>query len=354
MRNKNRPARILYRFLIAGCYVFLSAHVFSIWIHGHEQLGFERATFSGMMNGTAAKPFVDRTLLPTTVRLTATALPAGFKDVTQRAIIRAIRRILHDPEAVLTHKWNNEHVLEYALAMALTYLFLLGFMLVFRRLLNALYLTPGWVRDILPMIAVLVLPVFFHAGTHFVYDFPALFFFTLLLLLLWRKNWLFFYPVFILALLNKETALLISLVFAIHCFPRMARSVFFCHLLGQSGIFVLLKSALSVIHKNSPGALLEFYLRENFFLSAPYSYGVVSAMAMLVLLVFSNYSKKHIFLRNSIFIMIPLLPLHICFGLAAEIRVYYEAYPVLLLLAGHTVADILKIRFEISQPSVLS
>lgn len=332
----------MYCSLIAAFYFLSSAYIFAVWVLGHGRLGNERATFPGMIRGTAAKPFVNRTLLPSLVRLAAAAIPAESKQKLDQAIAHFA------PERVRRQKWYPEYNVECCLALALIYLSLLGFMMVFRNLLKALYLTPGWVADMLPVIAILILPIFFHAGTHYVYDFPALFFFTLLLLLLLRKNWTYFYPSFILAILNKETMILISLIFAIHFFSRMSKSHFYFHLLTQCGIFLLLKSILFMIYKNNPGVLFEFHLKENiYYFYALYNYGYVAAMIVLMLLIFYKYSEKHIFLRNSIIIMIPLLVLHLFFGLLPEIRVYYEIYPVLLLLICHTMADIIKVKFEV-------
>ena len=103
-------------------------------------------------------------------------------------------------------KWPGGHECEFALALALVYLSLLGFMLALRRLIQEFTPASPGAGDLLPALAVSILPVFFRAGTHFVYDFPALFLFTLLLRLLWRRSWSWFYPVYVLALFIKETA----------------------------------------------------------------------------------------------------------------------------------------------------
>jgi len=284
-----------------------------------------------MVNGTAPRPFVHRALVPTLVRLGAGALPAGWKQAIDAGIAR------HVSPRIRQQKWPGGHECEFALALALVVLSLLGFMLALRRLIREFYRASPWVSGLLPVVAVWLLPVFFSAGTHFVYDFPALFLFTLLLLFMWRRSWCWFYPVYVLALLNKETAVFVTLVFAFHFRSRLPRREFHAHLFSMFGLFFLIKSGLSLAFAGNPGPLLEWHLRDNLFaLITPFSLGAASDFALVLLLTFHDFRQKPRFLRDALVIAVPLLALQVPFGVWGEIRVYYEVYPALFLLMAHS------------------
>ena len=58
------------------------------------------------------------------------------------------------------------------------------------------------------------LPVTF-CGKVYLYDFPQLLLFTLGLGFLYQRKWAWFYAVYVLACLNKETSVLLGVVFAV-------------------------------------------------------------------------------------------------------------------------------------------
>src|SRR4030067_2989914 len=86
------------------------------------------------------------------------------------------------------------------------------FQLVLRATIKSVYNFPPWLSDFLPILAVIFLPAFFKYYTY-LYDFPILFLFTLSLLLLIREKPIPFLLVFILATLNKETSILLAILF---------------------------------------------------------------------------------------------------------------------------------------------
>src|SRR5262249_36245112 len=139
------------------------------------------ATVPGMVYGTAAKPFVLRTLVPTTVRLIREAIP----DTTARRWwLRIQRRAPGLVEALPALEWEPEFLLEYLIAAAVMQACLLGFLFALRWLYRALYAGAGWRADAVPLFAALVLPCFFRVGAHLPYDFATLFFVALGLLLM--------------------------------------------------------------------------------------------------------------------------------------------------------------------------
>lgn len=328
MTNRTTLLKTLRSCFTLGLSLLSATLVFLIWIHGHERLGFDRAPFMEMVNGSAPRPFVHRALIPSLVRLGAGLLPRHWKGRVDAWIDRFVSA------RILRQEWSGGHELEHCLALALIFLSLLGFMAVLRWMAQGFYHPSPWIRELLPVAAVSILPVFFLAGTHFVYDFPALFFFTLLLALLWRQRWGWFYPLYAVALLNKETTLFLALLFALHFFSRMPRRRYFAHLLAMVGLFVLVKAGLTLAFAGNPGPLLENHLRENLFtLLTPFPLWRLLDVALVLLLLFQGFRKKPEFLRHGLFLVVPIFLLQLFFGVLGEIRVYYEVYPILFLLA---------------------
>ena len=336
------PARAwIRRSVVIACYVALSVLIFWMWLIDTESdtalNGYYAAKVPDMIYGRASKPCVMRTLLPSAVRVTR----ALISDSAARAMEGAV----FTPRVMRTVSrlgWEREYLVEYLLAAVLMYLSLLGFMFALRRLFRALYVASDLLCDSAPVFALLCLPVFFKQGTHFLYDFPTLFFFTLLLLLLYQKRWYWFYPVLLISCVNKETTVLIILVFMLHYFRSMARGVFVAHLGAQMAVCALVKGSLTLIFKTNPGGAWEWRFNQNInFMLLPYSLTYMICAALILAVIFHKWREKPLYLRKASAIMAPLMMLYVMMGVWGEIRVFYEAFPILFLLSFHTVADVL-------------
>ena len=104
------------------------------------------------------------------------------------------------------------------------------------------------------------------AGLYYSFDIPSLTFFTVGLILFLQKKWLFFYPIFILACLNRESAAFISLaggivtssLFSIK-FSNFCKNnrILLVHIILQAAIWFSLRIILSYLVRNNPGILFE-------------------------------------------------------------------------------------------------
>jgi hypothetical protein len=61
-------------------------------------------------------------------------------------------------------------------------------------------------------------------------------------------------------------------------------------------------------------------------------------VALAAVLVVANWRMKPLFLRKSLWILVPLVGLALLFGWVDETRMYYESLPIVLCLSFHTVA----------------
>lgn len=320
-------------------YMVATAYVFGVWVWGADNVhtsinGDPRSTLSSLLLGTADKPFVQRALVPAITRIVVNAIPLSTREALSSSLCSSPKFI----KEAARLGWELQYVPEYMVALLLAFASLVCFPFVVRRMLRCLYDTDPLIQGIVPVMLVLGLPFFFHAGTHYIYDFPALLFFTVCLLLLLEERWFIFYPVYAIGCVNKETMVLLVFATVLLGFRKAKKKVLVLHLPLQGGIFVAIKSTLAWIYRDNPGGSLEFHLWGNIHnILLPYSLPDVALFALVCFLIFCDFSKKPFFLRRMAWLMFPFGVLVLVFGTMNEVRALYEVYPVFGLLMAHTV-----------------
>lgn len=333
--------KIVYRTLIA----IISLYVLISFVKLPGINGYERAMFPEMVYGTAWKPFTYRTLLPTSARIISELIPEGIhKSITEKVESN------HFSVLVLEKlKWESEYITEYLVAMFLMYLSLLGFVYAFRKLFNEIYSSSKWFINIISIVMLFALPPMFQYYSY-VYDFPTLFLFTLGLLFLKQRNWSYFLILFFIACFNKETTILLTLVFVIHNYKdsSISKKLYTQLIAAQLAIFLMVKILLYFIFLNNAGGFVEFHLIDrNYLIFNGYSLAVFVVMLIIFLGIFSRWNEKPKFLKDALWIAIPLIILTFFLGFLDELRDYYEVFPVVILLITWNIARILDVQISV-------
>ena len=330
--------QLVYRTAYLMFICLMALIVFVLFLQSHIN-GFYPAMFSDMIYGKAFKPYVYRTLLPSTVRMITSTIPAKTKSAINKSIEnnQFVQNVRYHIFGRKFHKNEIEFTIEYIIALSLMFLSLVGFAWATTYLFCSFYGTHK-AMYIVPFFALSGLPLFFKYYSY-LYDFPNLFLFTVALGLMIREKWLSFILVFIAACLNKETAILLTLIFAIHFKNRLllSHAPYLQLFIQQLIIFVFIKSVLYLIFRNNPGTTIEFHLYDhnllllNFYTLAVICFwlAIISAGAILI---FYKWSDKPDFLRHGLWIAVPLFLLTLFFGFIDEWRDYYELYPIVMLL----------------------
>lgn len=336
----------LRRTVFAAGALGVSLAVFVPWLgfdyrlrpHASAVNDYWKARVPDMIYGRAHRPFVRRTLVPSTLRVLRRALP--------RPVLAALRRTASGSPLFLPRKlgvlgWEPAYMVEYVVAIPLLFGLLSAFPFALRGLFAALYDAPR-AELLAPLLATALLPVlFFDRGTHYLYDFSTLLLFTLALGCLQRARVRAFYVVFVLGCLNKETMILATLLFAAVEMDRMPRSRLWRHLAAQALIFAAVEWALGRAYAHNPGAGAEWHLVKNLRLMR--AHPDVASVAFLVsgaILTLARFGQKPVLLRRgAIVVLAPLLVSYLFLGIYGEIRVFYEAYPILFLLAFQNTSE---------------
>lgn len=301
--------------------------------------GYKPAMFADMVYGKAYKPFVYRILLPATVR----GIVAPIPESTRTSVNSLFKYDLNNG------RWEKEYVLEYAIASLFITACLIGFYVSLRYLCTSLYAVRSLEVDLLSLAGVAVLPSFFgYYG--YLYDFPTLFLFTLSLGLMVNQKWTAYSIVFIIGCLNKETTILLTMVFVINQSKgvfALSRRRFLQLLAIQLAAFGIIKAVLFLIFQDNPGSFVEFHLIDhNMQLAGRIGLAAFIVLPAVVVFVISGWGHKPLFLRNALWILVPLVALTGFLGYVDELRDYYEVYPVILLLCFPTVGRAFKVSIE--------
>lgn len=282
-------------------------------------------TLPATVYGTAPRPYVLRTLVPTAVRLVRATIPDA-------AALRWRAAIVADPGVAWRlpiMKWEPEFVLEYLIAAALIQGLLVAFALSMRLLHACLDPTPGWRRELTALAAVLCLPFFFRVGSHFLHDPATLLFFALGLVLVERRHLRLLYPLLVLAMLNKETAALLVAVFAARWFRAMPRRDWLAHTAALAATAVAVRAFLLWAFRENPGAPFLWNARKNLrlFERDGLDLPTVVLLGLLLLAVAVRFRHEHPLLKAALVALPPLVVAYALVGIHGEIRVFYEMVP---------------------------
>jgi hypothetical protein len=273
----------------------------------------QRLALSRLMDGTAHRPFVYRVLVPYTTRLAVSILPLSAKLFTS----------------------------------ALLYLFLSGSIASIRSL-SSVFWKSDTINNVVGVLSIILLVPFMMTNRH-VYDFSTLFLFSSGLTLMARKKWRWYFLVYVLACLNKETTILLTGVFLYHYRHAYKTPAFRKLLALQIAIYTGIRAGIMWVFAGNPGAIMEhnFFDHAAFIRSFP---ALVAGYAVYVMImsyaIQREWKRKPAFLKDAFTVLAPLMfALYLLGGAPFEIRVFYELSPVLILLAAPSVGRFIGLDF---------
>jgi hypothetical protein len=297
-----------------------------------------------MVNGTAYRPFMYRVLVP----YIANKISAGTPQET-RQIIAQITEDNSTLKLIFSSQgWDIGYASEYYIVLILMYISLWGFAFSLTYFFKGLLETHEQFQDAVCLLTILGLSCLYVYNTY-VYDFTTLFLFTLGLATMTRQKWATYLLIFVFACVNKETTILLTCIYAIHFFrhPKLNLSNYLFILAIQIIIFTGIKMGIDTIFLHNPGSVVELWLQRNInILLHPYSIATYLQWFVLGFLVIYKWSEKPLFLKQGLLILIPLLGTTFFWGWINELRDYYEAYPIVILLIAYSMARIFDVSIQ--------
>lgn len=303
----------LRRIYLPAAIVIIVAVLYLVTSVGEGIDAYYRSRLVDMVHGTAWRPYVTRALVPIIARAMVALTPASVP--------------------------RPEHV-AVVLLMALS---LFAFQSALRQLFTRSYV----VGDAAPRLAALVglafLPMFFGPFSRQIYDFTTLWTFTLGLALMTSRQWPAYLALFAIATINKETSILLTLVFAAHFlwYRRIPISSAVVLIAAQVAIFVAIRGTISYIFRNNDGGVVEinwYNHNQQVLLDPSLMSKRLPMFAALALVGTWQWRHKAPLLRTGLVVLAPvLLAMGVTVGQVDEIRAYYEFYPIVIVLVADSV-----------------
>lgn len=294
-----------------------------------------------MIEGKYRKPYVYRTLVPTTIRIISNIIPESVHKNTENFVRQ-------NPKLNATFdnlEWQKEPALKYFISSVFMILSFIAFGYLIPYFV---FLFTGIARTYLNKIfisglSLVLLPGFFLYGSH-IYDPPQLFLFALALYVLYKQKFNLFYPLFVLVTVNKETSLLLVGVFFFYFFRKISEKKFIYLVILYVFTFLAIRVFITYVFSENEGPFLEYHFVEH---NLRIRYSLIALtmnsgfFILLMLLNFLKWKIKPEFIKTSFWVIfLPTFILTIFFGYVDELRVYYELYPILITSSAITINQI--------------
>jgi hypothetical protein len=168
---------------------------------------------------------------------------------------------------------------------------------------------------------------------YYPYDMPSVMFFTIGLILIYKKNWHLYYPLFLVATFNRETTCFLTLVYLFTAFGKDGKMKIAVHCAAQFVIWMAVKYTLYRIYGSNPGLGFESGIAHNVrtLMDPSQYYFVFSNMGFIWIPVLLFYRRiRDDFARRSLLVAIPFLVAVFVGAKFTELRDFGELIPVVL------------------------
>jgi hypothetical protein len=341
------------------CCLYLGGGIVAAAGISHPGLVNDRGGLIPLVRGTAHNPYARRVLAPALVRVIRALTPPSVRAAAERRgetiDVTAPGASSGNPEAE-AHREKMVGNWDYAAAGAvLNVASFIAYLFCLRGLLSVLFHPPPLIADLFPLAALLSVPIFGEFST-LAYDYPQLAFFSLGL---WwiaacrDRAFLILLPI---GMLNKETTILLPVVYLVTRWGSMGRR----RLLTNVGIQLVICAGMFVatafVCRTHPGEVAENHIAEtlrsiaqpaNYFrfmrvapspllpggANVPMPVGWnLPAAAVLVAFIAPGWREAPQFVRRALpTVLAPLIVLTLFLGVWWELRDYLEATPLVLM-----------------------
>jgi len=285
----------------------------------------ERALFADMLAGNAERPFVTRTLIPWLTKTIAGIIPASMHTTASETA-----RTSSFFGGWLTHiNIPAALALEGIISLLIQLGSLIGFAFAIKALLARVYKAPAFFASLATLTALLgLLPMLLFG---YIYDLPNLFLCTLALFFIRTRKIAAYAIVFVLAIINKETAvvLIVPSVLLFLDFERPSLVKVCTAILAQIAVYLAVRLPINAAFKTNPGVAFEINLDEHLYVlvNHPVLWGISVLIGLgVIVLIFQNWREKPALAMLGALPMLPLIGLFVVSGFPFEIRVFYEVY----------------------------
>ncbi len=322
----------------------------------HWALGdkWRQSRFHRAIHYTVRPPFVYRLLTPWLINTISERLPEGARDALAR----------RTADLRVRYGLREENDVEYAVAYYLILLGYVGTLFVWRANLKALGRGSPLFWAFAPPVGLLLVPMTFMQGG-FIYDSSELFLTSLALCFFLRRRWVYFYCVFAVCVLNKESNILLPVWFLAPLAIERDWKGFW----RRGALAVAVGSpiflAIRWIFRSRTESAFQPMWRENLtYLLDPHTYWSgfdvyaphvpapegfhLLNLLLLGLLLARTWRMAYLRELRLVFLctVLAFAPFFLLFGFRDEVRVFGPGFAALFLLAANGVRDAISLQDE--------
>jgi hypothetical protein len=293
------------------------------------------ATISGMLEGSARMPFVQRVLVPLVARLISPAIPHAAVEFLDGAASAAMGETWN---TFFRDRLGGDRFPREVIAVLLTmFVALAGFSIAAWRFALQLGNTPRTSAVVATLLLIACGALTSRFG--YVYDYAQAFLFCTALLLMYRQQWFAYLCVCMLGALNKETFLFICPVFAIYFLRRLPLRQFILLSLAQAVVFGVVRLILLTVFRGNDGVLAQWHFLDQVdYIRSMAQHEplkliiLLTTLATIAALVTYRWREKSPFLKAGMIIVPAFVVMFVLWGYPSEYRVYLEVLPIIGLL----------------------
>lgn len=342
MPNRKTHRLTIYT-VFALLYVISAAFAMSYFFQ-NSALGdaYYRTRFDAMVDGSAARPFVFRHLVPMVTNAVEAISPTALRESATRWI-EYVKADEDYKEARRYLPWLDKSFPSTAshyrrlVASVIIFGFLIGYMVSIYALGSILFPRTKAVALCAPVLAALAFGSFGYQW-QYIYDIPCLCLSSACFYFIYRQRFRLYMLVFFLACLNKETAIFSLAFFTIWFFGRLGERRFAVLWAVQCAIYISVKIALNINYMDNSGFMLEenmaLVLARDVLGQANVS-RIILFMALWFILTY-RWQEKPLFLKKTLMLLPLLYIAYFYYGYPMEYRVFFDLHAPLVLLATHT------------------
>ncbi len=306
-----------------------------------------QARFSSVLDGVAARPYAGRVFIPWLAHSLSKVMSPTSATWFQSTKCRT--DLLRN---ALRQGIPREHFDDLVFVVLIGFASLYLSMEFFSRLMRSLRETSTAENVFLTLLAFLSLPLFFVEGNHFFYDLPTVCGAVVLLYCISTKRSIAFAIAFVACTLNKETSLIYVLILAAvhYAETRSLKKV-----LPKLGAYFVMYVGLRLAVLAGRGLLgpttdrdnfFRNYMLENFknFAVSPLFRTYFAWLPVLFcgVLVIRRFGDKPLLLKVGLAATLAFVFAYVRGGMWGEIRIFYEVFPVLALLAVINLSELVQ------------
>jgi hypothetical protein len=288
-----------------------------------EMLVNERVRLDKYLDGSAAKPFIYRVLIPNTVRAAEWLVPEPVAAAVEAS---PFTKYVLPKDGV-----TGVRPIYFYLFGGILFAILIGYAAVSTLLYRSLYGPTEFSNWVGPICLAMIVP-FLTFGFAHQYDFAVLLLMTSLLLAMSKERHVTFIVLLAIATLNKETAFLAIVAYGCYFFDRMPIRRLAMFVGAQFAVYVTIQVGLHTAFAANPGQSMEVWWGSNIAWLMTRTFPQVAAFLLFALLIAYRWNDKPLLLRRSAWQLVPHLGLIFFGAYPGELRVLYDSLPILMML----------------------